>query len=362
METILLAARLFLAAVFLLAGVTKLKDRTGSSKAFRDFGLPQALARPFSFLLSVAEILVSLVLVPVDLAWYGACGALALLIVFVIGIGINLARGRRPDCNCFGQLHSAPIGWPTLARNAILAACAGWLVYRGPRRLGPPVWKHLASAGDDERRIYIVAACVMLFLLFRALRRTEQEEEPESVQTEIDDRVPQALDDSAPPRPVIPETGLPIGTPAPEFELASMTGPARSLQSLREQGKPIVLVFSSPHCEPCRALWPHLSRWMREHGASLNIVVVSRGLAKETLAKLKEFELSRVLVQREFEISEMYGITSTPAALLVGTDGLIGSEIAVGREAIQELIATALNASSEDEATSPSRQQEPRPL
>ena len=174
METILLAARLFLAAVFLLAGVTKLKDRTGSSKAFRDFGLPQALARPFSFLLSVAEILVAMALVPVDLAWYGACGALALLIVFIIGIGINLARGRRPDCNCFGQLHSAPIGWPTLARNAMLAACAGWLVYRGQGRLGPPLWKHLASAGDDERRIYIVAACVMLFLLFRALRRTEE--------------------------------------------------------------------------------------------------------------------------------------------------------------------------------------------
>jgi uncharacterized membrane protein YphA (DoxX/SURF4 family)/thiol-disulfide isomerase/thioredoxin len=366
-ETILLAARLFLAAVFLLAGVSKLKDRTGSSKASGDFGLPQALTRPFSFLLSVVEILVSLALVPVDLAWYGACGALALLIVFIIGIGINLARGRRPDCNCFGQLHSAPIGWPTLARNAILAACAGWLVSRGQGRVGPSLWKHLAAAGDDERRIYIVAVCVMLFLLFRALRRTAEEDEdkPESVQTETVDRSPQALDDSAPPRPerpVIPITGLPIGTPAPELELPSMAGPARSLQSLREQGKTIVMVFSSPHCEPCRALWPHLSRWMREHEASLNIMVVSRGLAKETLAKLKEFELSRVLVQREFEISEIYGITSTPAALLIGTDGLIRSEIAVGRDAIQAMITTALNGSSEDETTSPSRQQEPRPL
>jgi len=80
------------------------------------------------------------------------------------------------------------------------------------------------------------------------------------------------------------------------------------------------------------------------------------------LAKLKEFEVSRVLVQREFEISEMYGIISTPAALLIGTDGLIRSEIAVGKEAIQELITTALNGSSENEATFPSRQQEPRPL
>ena len=233
--------------------------------------------------------------------------------------------------------------------------------------MGPALWRHLAAAGDDERRIYIVAACVMLFLVFRALRRTEEEEEeePESVQTETVDQPPQALDDSAPPRParpVVPEGGLPIGTLAPEFELASMTGPVRSLQSLREQGKSIFLVFSTPHCEPCRALWPYLSRWMREHEASLNIVVVSRGSAKETLAKLKEFELSRVLVQREFEISEMYGIISTPAALLVGTDGLIRSEIAVGREAIQELIATALNGSSEDQAISPSRQQDPRLL
>jgi hypothetical protein len=77
-------------------------------------------------------------------------------------------------------------------------------------------------------------------------------------------------------------------------------------------------------------------------------------MAKDTLTKLKEFEVSRVLVQREFEISEMYGIRSTPAALLIGPDGLIQSEIAVGREAIQELISSALNNSSEDVATFPS--------
>lgn len=367
MEPILLAARLFLAAVFLLAGVTKLKDRKGSSKAFADFGLPQALARPLSLLLSTAEILVAVALIPAALAWYGACGALALLIIFVGAIGVSLARGRRPDCHCFGQLHSAPIGSSTLARNGILAACAGWLAWRGPQRVGPSLWRHLASAGDDERRLYIVAACVMLFLFFRALRRAEEPEpepepEPElEPESEVVQSVAELQRDSGPvlpensaPRRVIPETGLPIGTPAPDFHLPSMTGQARSLQWLREQGKTICMVFSSPHCEPCRALWPYISRWMREHQASLNMVVVSRGMAKDTLTKLKEFEVSRVLVQREFEISEMYGIRSTPAALLIGPDGLIQSEIAVGREAIQELISSALNNSSEDVATFPS--------
>ena len=112
MDTILLAARLLLAAVFFLAGVSKLKDRKGSSKAFGDFGLPQALARPFSFLLSMAEILVALALVPVDLAWYGACGALGLLIVFVIGIGINLARGRRPIATVLANCIRLPLDGP----------------------------------------------------------------------------------------------------------------------------------------------------------------------------------------------------------------------------------------------------------
>src|SRR5205823_1360753 len=29
-----------------------------------------------------------------------------------------------PSCNCFGQLHSRPIGWNTFASNSVLAALA----------------------------------------------------------------------------------------------------------------------------------------------------------------------------------------------------------------------------------------------
>ena len=36
--------------------------------------------------------------------------ALALLLAFVGGIVVNLARGTTPDCHCFGQLHSEPAG------------------------------------------------------------------------------------------------------------------------------------------------------------------------------------------------------------------------------------------------------------
>src|SRR5918992_5454999 len=62
---------------------------------------------------------------------------LGLLMLFVVGIALNLARGRKPDCHCFGQLHSAPAGWNTLARNGVLAAVAGFVLWEGYDGAGP---------------------------------------------------------------------------------------------------------------------------------------------------------------------------------------------------------------------------------
>jgi peroxiredoxin/uncharacterized membrane protein YphA (DoxX/SURF4 family) len=373
MELTLLAARLLLAAVFLLAGAAKLADLEGSSKAFIGFGLPRRLALVLSLLLAPAEILVAVALIPVALAWYGACGALALLCIFIIGIGINLARGRKPDCHCFGQLHSAPVGWTTLVRNGILAAAAGWLVFRGPAQVGPSLWKHLASAGDNERRFFIFGACVMCLLLFRALKRKEQAQpervdEPESVEEsaqdpESDRELPSPVTSSPrraplngngvphrPPAPKVrPEVAIPrplaplsIGAPAPPFELATVSGGSCSLRSLLEQKKIVLLIFSSPYCDSCRAVAPNIGNWMREHAQSLDIFVISRGTVQDNLTKLKNLEASRILLQPAFELSDAYGVSATPAAVLIGSDGLIRSNLVVGGVEIKELISSSL--------------------
>lgn len=344
-------ARLLLAAVFFLAGVAKLADRKGARKALIDFGLPAAFARPLSLLLSLAEIAVAVALVTVPLAWFGACAALSLLCVFMVAIGITLARGRNPDCHCFGQLHSAPVGRSTLIRNGVLGGIAAWLVFRGPMRDGPSLWRHLAAAGDNERRLFLVSAVVMCFLFLRALRQRDDEApEPEG----DSDQTSPAMEEHQPHDPVLQKIlvggiGWPIGTPAPEFALPDITGQKCSLQSLRGQGKPICLVFSSPHCNSCVALWPDISRWSREHNQALNMIVISRGTATENLAKQNHVEASRVLLQREFELSDAYGVSATPAAVLVGTDGLIQSQLAVGREDIQQLITASWYADTSKE-------------
>src|SRR5918912_4623127 len=131
MEVALLVARMVLALVFGVAGVAKLADRAGSQQALRDFGLPGWLASPVGVLLPLVELGVAVALLPVASAWWGAIAATALLLLFVVGMSVTLLRGRRPACHCFGQLHSAPVGGPTLIRNLVLALVAGGVVLSG---------------------------------------------------------------------------------------------------------------------------------------------------------------------------------------------------------------------------------------
>src|SRR5579884_3017606 len=128
MSIVLLLARLVLAVVFLVAGVGKLLDLKGSRQAMRDFSLPDFLAAPLGTILPFAEIAVTVALIPTASAWWGALGALVLLLLFVAGITYNLTLGRKPDCHCFGVFYSSAIGRSTLIRNLVLAVIAALIV------------------------------------------------------------------------------------------------------------------------------------------------------------------------------------------------------------------------------------------
>jgi uncharacterized membrane protein YphA (DoxX/SURF4 family) len=132
MDQLTLAVRLVLFAVFAAAGIAKLRDRAGARQAVAGFGVPATLVGSFAAVLPVTELLVAVALLVSATAVAGAVAAEVLLGAFIAGIVASLARGRRPDCRCFGQLHSAPVGGRTLTRNVAMAAAAGLVVFRGP--------------------------------------------------------------------------------------------------------------------------------------------------------------------------------------------------------------------------------------
>ncbi len=164
MNTALLMARLLLALVFVVAGLSKLADRKGSRQTIIDFGLPAALAAPLGVLLPLAELAVAAALVPPATAWWGATGALALLLLFVGGISVNLARGRKPDCHCFGQLHSAPAGWKTLSRNGVLAAVAGFVVWQGRDGAGPSALSWMVNLPAAQLMVLLLGVLALALL------------------------------------------------------------------------------------------------------------------------------------------------------------------------------------------------------
>ena len=128
----LLVARLLLAVVFAIAGGAKLVHPTGTRDALRQFGVDDRLAGVFARCLPIAELGIAVGLLPNAAARWAGAGALVLLGVFGVGIGLNLVRGKHPDCHCFGQLYSAPVDWSLLMRNGVLAGAAGAVVWQGP--------------------------------------------------------------------------------------------------------------------------------------------------------------------------------------------------------------------------------------
>jgi peroxiredoxin len=348
MDVVLLIVRVGLAAVFLVAGLGKLADTAGSRRAVADFGVPPWLAAPVGTLLPLMELAVAVALLPVDSAWWGALGGLVLLGAFITGISVNLARGKTPDCHCFGQIHSAPAGRSTLVRNGLLAAAATLVVVQGQNDVGPSATGWIGDvtaaqwAGGIGALVVVGLLAAALSFQLQLLRQHGRVllrvEALENLLAERGIALPPAEE----PVPAgMAAMGLPVAAPAPDFELEQLDGGKASLESMQGEGKPVLLIFTDPDCGPCTALLPDVSRWQREHSETFKTVVVSRGTAKANRAKSSEQGITNVLLQKDREVAEAYRSPATPTGVLVSPDRTIATPLAAGPDAIRALVARA---------------------
>jgi thiol-disulfide isomerase/thioredoxin/uncharacterized membrane protein YphA (DoxX/SURF4 family) len=344
MHSVLLAARILLAAVFALAALTKLADLRGSRDAVAGFGVPAPLAGPLGLLLPIAELAVAVLLLPAATARIGALGATLLLAVFVIAIGRSLARGAATDCHCFGQLHSEPVGWRTLARNGVLAGIAVFVVVAGRSHVGPSATAWIGGLSDAG--VVAVGGGLALALLAGAasaawlalLRQNGR------LLLRIDEL--EARLDAAgvrAPAPAHAHVGLPLGEQAPAFTLSGLYGETVTLASLTAAERPVMLLFTDPTCAPCNALMPQLAAWQREHAEDLTLAVLTRGSAEDNRAKMREHGIANVWVDDQLTVYEAYEANGTPGAVLIDVQGRIASAVVAGTGPIGELVGAALD-------------------
>jgi uncharacterized membrane protein YphA (DoxX/SURF4 family)/peroxiredoxin len=321
MNDVLVIARLCLAAVFLVAGVAKLADRPGTRQALANFDVPAHLTDPFVLLLPLAELAAAIALMFPTTARWGAAGGLLLLALFVAGLTRVLRRGEAPDCHCFGQLHSKPASWMTVARNLVLAIPAAYVALTGP---GPSLTSWVASTNATDLWLIVTGALATLttttsLLLWRENRRLRS----------TDSRAATA------PRQ--------IGALAPQFALPSAAGRVVSLQDLLADERACVLTFVSPGCGPCAALLPELARWHDTVTERLALTLVAPVEAVHAEALAREHDLTDVLIDEQATVMHAYGVWGTPSAVLVASDGTVRSAPVAGHVAIESLIRLALH-------------------
>lgn len=336
MDIALLLIRIFLAAIFLVAGIGKLLDLKGSEKAVKDFGTPDEFAKFFSIGLPFAEIVFGACLLFTSMSWTGALGATLLLLIFTGGMIFQLAQGNAPDCHCFGAIHSEPVSKKSLIRNIIFALFSLFLVAqgRGNQGLG---FSELTNEMAIQLFLGLATIGLLGAVVYFLKKITEQ-------QTQIIRRIELLEIISGEGGKTVeredvsnPHEGLPIGAPAPDFAARDLSGKIVSFDGLLAKNKPMILFFVSPTCIPCQTLLPEIENWQTDLADKLNFVFVSKGTEKENAEKFGGGQFKQILIQKDAEIAEAFKAAWTPTAVLINVDGNIASAVAAGDTAIRSL-------------------------
>jgi uncharacterized membrane protein YphA (DoxX/SURF4 family) len=173
MAPTLLAARLVLGCVFLISAAGKLRSSAALTDGIMDYRLlSQFQARLVARVLPPLELTAAALLLAGMLIAMAASVCLLLLIVFTAAVIVNLHRGRKFPCGCFGADHS-DIGVATVIRNGLLMALAGGLLVGNAPGLGPAgAWQGWGDALNSPWSV--VSVCTTTALAVLALFLVDQ--------------------------------------------------------------------------------------------------------------------------------------------------------------------------------------------
>ena len=253
-----LLMRVVLAGVFGLAGVTKLTDRRKTAESFTEFGIPKRMSGLAVSILAALELTCAVAVLPSATALFGAIGVAGLLVIFIAGIVVTLARGKKPACHCFGQITSEPIGPRILVRNTLLLAAAAFVAMdAAPRAAGQAsaaTWPDAVQSVSQSSlpTLLAVLSIIGLAVVSAALVSVLRQYGRLLIRVE-------RLENEVGVSPEEAPAGLPVGTPAPAFDLASLAGGRVTFADIQTRATSAVLVFIEPGCGPCTDLLPDVA-------------------------------------------------------------------------------------------------------
>lgn len=232
-----IVARSALAAILVVAALSKLASPSRSRAALANLGLSQPFSRSAAWLsLSACELLLGGGVVAGSTA--AAYGAAALLACFALWLVVLLRRGSRgAPCGCFGS--RSRVGWLGVARNAGLSAGFALVPALPGASMSSQAW---LAVGLAAALLGIAALAVVVLALAREVGMLRLRLPPQG-----------ALE--------IPQEGPPLGERTAVIErFRAKPGAALALA-----------VFSSEGCRLCQSLAPVVAAFERDSMLSLEV-------------------------------------------------------------------------------------------
>jgi hypothetical protein len=306
---------LLLAAVLTLSWAAKVGAVDETADAIVSLRLPHALLDlRVPRLLPWGELALAALLVLTPQPVYAAAAALVVcLTAAYLAVVVRAVRFQEPaTCACFGRLGLATVGPVTVVRNAVLLAVALLTLADAVTDEGVPA--RLAGLdGSALAWLAMAALCVLVGALVVWGGR-----------------------ESAGPGPVAAAGGAggeaaDVRAPIPFAALTTSHGAVVTLRQLAA-ARPRLLLFLSPACGACLRVLDRVPAFVEATPELATHPVVGSPVAAQSLPDGLD-----VLLDEDRSVRDVFAV-GTPAAVLLGADGLLAAGPAVGFHDVAELM------------------------
>jgi peroxiredoxin len=120
-------------------------------------------------------------------------------------------------------------------------------------------------------------------------------------------------------------THINSGNIAPGFSLKGLDAKEYSLRALMQKG-PVVAAFFKISCPVCQFTFPFLERLYKRYGGDgVTFLGISQDDARATKAFARDFGVTFPMLtdEKDYPVSNAYGLTSVPTIFLIDTDGTV---------------------------------------
>ncbi|WFR84713.1 MauE/DoxX family redox-associated membrane protein [Arthrobacter sp. Y-9] len=320
----LVLAPIGLAAVLVLSGIAKLRDRESTLSVVTELRLPGFLRHDyFAWLLPWSEIVLAVLLLS---PWQGAFTiaailSLGLFVAYWAVIARALTFDPRPNCGCFGRIGDQNVSVKTLVRNSVLVllgALTLWLALSGST---VP-----AVIGRDFMVLWWIADVALLVALTVLIVTRPGPDQPGPA--------PLAASGSTGADASDPEDDDYARDPIPAALLQSEDGGVQTLRELASAKAQLLVAFNCV-CKPSHVAAGKVAEWS-ERLPEVDVRILSTVPHKPLRRSIPTAE--GVLYDHESLAWRALGLTSSPSAVLLGADGYLAGGPVEGLDEMESFV------------------------